>query len=232
MGIADAMRGAFALMPDRVSVSFRNQTTPGVYTATTVNNCWRRGRMLKEAQASGGIYVAQVSDWFIPKSMYPTQPAPGDVIRFTAPTNPPSPHYGLGGDYIIIGEGVSEKGAMGAWRCTTAIPFLQSGLMDTASIYRPSFAAGDGGRNVETGRVAVAVGVSCKIQPTTPNQAEESFGVMQIVESATCFLSAAVDVEGRDIFVDDATGEEWTVKSEQSTRLLGVLMAIGLERYD
>lgn len=230
MSVATAMRAAWRLMPDRTTITFREQTSPGVYSTETVRNCWRRSRRLVEADNSGGVYRFQQDDWFIPKEMRPRQPGPSDIVRLASVTSMRSPYYGLDGDYIIIAGGVGEVGALGCWQCTTTIPFLKSGLTDTVTIYRPTFAAGDGARNVEVGRIVVVSGVSCKIQPTPPNAAVEVFGKLQIPNNARCFFSTQFDVQGHDYLVDDVTGEQWSIVSEEFTAMLGVLMAIDIER--
>lgn len=227
MAIADAMRQGWRRMPDRIAVTLLAQTQPGVYTQTSVSNCWRRGRGVREMENSGGVYSFQASDWWMPKAFQTTQPLPGWIIRLTAPTNTVSPYYGLGGDYIIMPDGVKEAGALGAWQCSTGYPFLQGGLTDTISIYEPIMLPGSGARNEETGRVNIAIGLSCKIQNDPPNAAEIALGKFQIPNSAKCFLSSQVDVQPHYRIVDQ-NGQTYSIDSTDKTDMLGTLQSLSL----
>ena len=218
-------------MPDRVSVTFRNQTTPGVYTSQTVYNCWRRGRGLTEADNSAGVYVFQAADWFIPKAMYATQPSPGDVIRAASTTNTLSPYYGLNGDYIISLGGVTEVGALGAWKCATVIPFLQSGLTETVNFYRPNVVVGAGGRVENSGSPTVlAANISVKIQPQDTG-VDELYGKLQSPTLGKVFLPLAnnsLQLQAHD-YLTDASGNIWTVVSNNRINVLGVLESIDVQ---
>lgn len=231
MGVADAMRLGWRTMPDRVAVTLRVQQTPGLYADIAAPNCWRRGNGLAEGESSAGVYCFQRATWFVPKSARIPQPKPGDLIRLNSIDYAASPHYGLHGDYVILPGGVAEVGAMGAWSCDTAIPFLQGGLTDTVSIWRPNQVGGDGGRSTEVGREAVAEGISAKIQPDTPLGMDESFAQMARPLAARCFLASAVEIRPHD-YLEDQNGNRWTVTQQEFSEILGVLMAVGLERYE
>lgn len=233
MAIADLMRRGWHMMPDRVTVVFLNQVSPGVYTTANVHNCWRRGRGLAEAENSQGVYVMLSADWYIPKESHPGQPTPGDVIRFAAGSS--APHAAMSGDYIIIPDGVTEVGAMGAWKCATAMWSLQGGLTDTVTIYRPSVAIGPGGRAIHSGAPAVlSAAAPAKIQVVdtfalTPITASELAGKLVIPNPARVYLTTSVRVQPHDYMVDQH-GLRWTVRNEYFVNLLGALQAIDVER--
>lgn len=229
MGIAATMRLGWKRMPDRVAGYFCDQTSPGVYAAQGVSDCWRRSRGVIEGENSGGVYCFQRAAWFIPKAKLPEQPTPGDLFRLPAPDNQSSPYYGLDGDYIVLPGGVREVGSLGAWELDTAIPFLQDGLTTLASIYRPTMTIGDGGRINRTGQIALYTSVSVRIQQGSTLTAYDVMERLQIPNTATVFLSSAVDVQAHDYLVDNS-GDKWSIMAVNKTDMLGVLQSLDCER--
>lgn len=231
MGVADAMRLGWRVMPDRVSVTLRSQQSPGLYADVPAPSCWRRGNGLVEGESSAGVYCFQRATWFVPKLSRVPQPKPGDLIRLSRIDNAASPHHGLHGDYIVLPGGVSEVGSLGAWSCDTAIPFLQDGLTDTVTVWQPHQVSGDGARPTELGREVLAEGVAAKIMPDSPLTMDETFGQMARPLAAKCYLATAVNIRPHS-YVEDQHGRTWTVTQQEFTEILGVLMAVGLERYE
>lgn len=227
MGFAAAARGAHRLMPDRVSITFMRQTSPGTYSSSTWRGCWRRSRGLTEAENSAGIYAEQAAAWSLPKTQGTVQPAPGDIVRL-ASMSAPSPYANLDGDYIIGREGVRERGALGVWECACVIPFLRSGLTEVVNFYRPNMVSGDGARQVQSGQTTLYSNVSVKIQ-LIQSDAIVAFDKLTMPVRAICYLPSSVVLQAHDYCID-ASSRKWTITGDQNTNMLGVLQSIDLER--
>lgn len=230
MAIADTMRLAWRQMPDRVGITLRVETSAGVYTDVPVSNCFRRPAPgLLEAEFSAAAYVRRMETWYIPKAMYPAEPKPRWIVRLATVTNTASPHYGLGGDYYILPEGVSEAGALGCWKCSTGLWFIQPALAQVVNIYRPTTGVGDGGRPVNTSTTTIGTNISVYIQGNEGDDAIDAYGKMQLLNHAVCYLPSALVVQPHD-FLIDAGGLKWSIVGDLFTNMLGALMAVKIER--
>jgi hypothetical protein len=216
------LQGYWTRMPGRVSVTFKNQTSPGTYATETLTDCWKRLTGLAEADVSLGVYCSELVDWFVPKAKLAASPTPGDVIE-----------YG-GNSYVVMPDGVTEAGAQGAWRVATGRFFLQSGLTDTITIWRPQPGKDSFGRQTRGTPTAVLSDAPAKIQDvntfgTVPLTAADTLGKFQNPQIFRCYFSGVIRVQPHD-WVEDQDGVKYSIRGDFNVEKLGELMSLMLER--
>lgn len=151
--------GDWRFWPNRETVSLREATGAGEYTARTVADVKRRALLWKEQAASAGGYTAKDLVWLIPEACRVAAEAPApkaaDVIRDAA-----------GNDWTVLEVGVGKFGQ--THRCVTRCLKLVYGLSETCDLLRPANTQDAAGFRVSTlAAVAGYESVPCKLQEVT-----------------------------------------------------------------
>lgn len=206
-------------MPDRVAITYREQTTPGVYTSSTVYDCWWRPQGQSEGGPSQGVYTRAYRDWYMPLERRSTPPEIGDVI-----VSPVSGIDPVSSSWTVLS--VTQAGALGAWQCGTVCLALQAGLRQTCSVERPTNAQDSAYRASLATYTSVASGVSCRLQPQDGN-ANDVAGRVTIPRRYTLYLGQRVEVRAKDVVI--VSGVRYTVVASLTPDQLTDLQTCDLE---
>lgn len=217
---APAMRLMWSmLMPDRATVTYREQTSLGVYSSSSVaNTWWRPGGGSTEGAPSDGVFVRGSRSYFIPKSSYSGPPRIGDLI--VSPVTGIDP---VSLTYTVLG--VSDAGALGAWELGCVCLQLQSDLRQTLSFLRPNDAVDSAYRLTPT-YTTFASGVPARIQP-------EGGDGMPVYDRVTmpsrfvAFLGQTLALRAKDRAFDGTN--YYTVLSYEMPERLDELQRVDLE---
>ncbi len=218
---AAALREMYAgLMPDRVTVGYREETSLGTYaSAVSVGDAWWRPGGSGELAPSDGVAIKSLRTWFFPKTAFAGVPAIGDLIVSPVSTIDP-----VAATWTVLGS--NDVGALGAWSLDTISLQLQAGLRGTLTFSRPDNTRDAAGRPALSNYSSYASSVPARVQPED-GAAGEVLGRVTIPRMFTAFLGTRVAVRARDRAYDGSV--YYTVKSSQMPERLDELQRIELE---
>lgn len=219
MSIGPAFRALWQTMPDRVTIVYRAQVTLGTYSDSAVSNAWWRPGDSGEAAPSFGVYTRSYRSWFVPKAMYADNPRVGDLI-----VNPVTDIDPSAVTWTVLG--VSDVGALGAWKIDVVSLALQANLRSSGLIERPTQTQDATGRLALTAYTVVAADVPCRVQPED-GAASEVMDRVTIPYRFDCYLGYRVAVRARDRVTVDGT--TYTILSSEMPERIDALQKLTLE---
>jgi hypothetical protein len=214
---------------DRGPVVFERQTDAGEYSARPISTAWFRTAEVGEADASNGAYLTERLVWFVPRSLLPVQPVPGDRIRVVQPHKSAYPVAGK--TFVVDTDGSRAVNAEGCWRMKTTRPYINPALAETINIYRKQPRRDDGGMVYDGTPTIVAGPLQAAVQVSdtfavAPVQATEVFGKFQLPNPVRIFLDVIVRVQPEDYVVRTSDGQRYTVLNDSNVNRVGQFMSL------
>ncbi len=148
----DFLQSRASLMPAQESGTYKQQTSPGVFTSYAVSGAWYREAEIDEKQPSSGVYAAYYRHWFIPRNQLSVIPALGDIWQ--SDSNRP---------YTVLDIG--RAGGQQVWDLTTVDLVIAANLCNAIDIQRPNITRDAANVTVRTwpGTTTYAA-LACRIQ--------------------------------------------------------------------
>jgi hypothetical protein len=209
------------LMPDRVAVTVRAQTSLGSYgtgTATGADCWWRSQGGTQDAAVSDGVYTKSARRWYVPKSSYAGPPAVGDLLVA------PASSIDTAATWTILA--VDHAGAQGLWALDCISLQLAAGLRSTIDFASPDNTQDSAGRPRPT-YATYATAVPARVQPQGMDPTEV-FDAIHSQRRYVAFLGYFVDARAKHRCTD-AGGNVYTVLGVRNPMRLDVLTEVDLE---
>lgn len=192
-------------------VTFYRQTSGTTYDAGTALNVQWRPQRIHEGEPTSGAYQIEEVNIRVIKTQLPVAPQVGDTVSTGSNT------------YVIGPNGVREVGALGAWECSLARPFLKDVVDTTISIYRPQPTQDSSYRLKRGTEVAIATAIPAYLQMQDPTAVEEDmYGKMAQAQSYSCYISQTLSgLQPHDRIVD-AAGASYSYEGTVNLNRIGV----------
>ena len=205
------LQGYFYIDGALKPVTFYRQTSGSTYDSGTALNVQWRPQRTHEAEPSSGAYQLEEVNIRVLKAQLSVTPQVGDTVNNGTNT------------YVIGANGVREVGALGAWECSLARPFLKDVVDTTISIYRPQPTQDSSYRLRRGTETTVATGIPAYLQLQDPTSVEEDmYGKMAQAQAYSCYISQTISgLQPHDRIVD-AAGVSYSYEGTVNLNRIGV----------